>query len=391
MIRVGLLLLFTDQGWMGGLSYFRNLIGALYDLPDRQIEPVVITTPSAPAQILANFAPAPILRSRLVVPGGVLWKCRRFLQQGLGRDPLLERLLRREGIALLSHSGTLGRRSPVATLPWIPDFQELHYPEFFSAAERGARRRSAAQCCATATAVLLSSEAARADLASINPDCAGRARVLPFVASVPGLSELPSVAELESRHGFSGPYFHLPNQFWAHKNHGIVVEALRLLRARGQPVQVLATGNPRDHRQPGHYEALLQSAAAAGAGSDFRSLGLVSYLDLMGLMAGARAVLNPSLFEGWSTTVEEAKSLGKPVILSDLPVHREQNPPAGVFFDPRDPVTLAAHLAAAWACPAGPADAERMALAAQTLRERRREFAGRFQDIVLDLAASQPA
>jgi glycosyltransferase involved in cell wall biosynthesis len=50
--------------------------------------------------------------------------------------------------------------------------------------------------------------------------------------------------------------------------------------------------------------------------------------------------INPSLFEGWSTTVEEAKALGKFIILSDIKVHREQNPKDAVYFNAKDSVDL---------------------------------------------------
>ena len=43
-------------------------------------------------------------------------------------------------------------------------------------------------------------------------------------------------------------------------------------------------------------------------------------------------MINPSLFEGWSSTVEECKSVGKNMILSDLNVHKEQYP-TQTFFD----------------------------------------------------------
>jgi hypothetical protein len=39
--------------------------------------------------------------------------------------------------------------------------------------------------------------------------------------------------------------------------------------------------------------------------------------------------------EGWSTTVEEAKSLEGPLILSDIPVHRVQASTVADVFDPR--------------------------------------------------------
>ena len=61
------------------------------------------------------------------------------------------------------------------------------------------------------------------------------------------------------------------------------------------------------------------------------------------------AVLNPSRFEGWSSTVEEAKSIGKPVILFRIGVHIEQNPPNGRYFDPDDAEGLASIMADLWA------------------------------------------
>ena len=61
-------------------------------------------------------------------------------------------------------------------------------------------------------------------------------------------------------------------------------------------------------------------------------------------MRQSLAVIQTSLFEGWSTSVEEAIALGKQIILSDIPVHREQNPKQGVYFDPNAPVQLASIL-----------------------------------------------
>lgn len=68
---------------------------------------------------------------------------------------------------------------------------------------------------------------------------------------------------------------------------------------------------------------------------------VLPYADVLGLMRTAVAVINPSLMEGWSTTVEEAKSLGAPLILSDIPVHREQASTIADFFDAQSPASLA--------------------------------------------------
>ena len=64
--------------------------------------------------------------------------------------------------------------------------------------------------------------------------------------------------------------------------------------------------------------------------------GLIDSKELLCLMKNAYAVVQPSLFEGWNTTVEDCKALNKFVFLSDLPVHREQIHTNVCFFDPHD-------------------------------------------------------
>lgn len=386
MIRVAFVMAGLGQGWLGGVSYYRNLFRALRELPQPRVTPVIVTDPGGDDAQLEPFQPIEVLRTPLVRIGTPWWKVRRACQLWLDRDLPFERFLRGNRIGLLSHSGFLGRRCPIPSLPWIPDFQELDFPEFFSPAEREARSRGLAQACRHATAILVSSEAARTDLARAHPGCGVPVHVLRFVASVPGAGEVPTVEELQQRYRFSAPYFHLPNQFWAHKNHEAVIDAVHALRERGREVLVLATGNTADHRQPGHFAALERRVASLDLGKWFRVLGIVPYRDLMGLMAHSVAVVNPSHFEGWSTTVEEAKSLGKPVVLSDIPVHREQAPAGARYFDPRSPTALADALWEAWEARDPERDRATRARAERDLPGRRQQFARQFEDIVLSLA-----
>jgi glycosyltransferase involved in cell wall biosynthesis len=73
---------------------------------------------------------------------------------------------------------------------------------------------------------------------------------------------------------------------------------------------------------------------------------MVPYEELAPLMRASDALLNPSLFEGWSTSVEEARSAGVPMLLSDLAVHREQAGDLARYFDPRSAESLAEAMAA---------------------------------------------
>ena len=70
-------------------------------------------------------------------------------------------------------------------------------------------------------------------------------------------------------------------------------------------------------------------------------LGKVPYEDVIALMKNCEALINPSLFEGWSTTVEEAKSLGIKLLLSDISVHFEQLGNKAKYFKKNSALSLA--------------------------------------------------
>ena len=120
-----------------------------------------------------------------------------------------------------------------------------------------------------------------------------------------------------------------------------MIEALQLLRSGGVQVVVAASGRGFDPRHPGHFPAVERRIVEMHLADSFRILGMIPHDHLMALMCASDAVLNPSLSEGWSTTVEEARSLGVPLILSDLAVHREQAGAEAVYFARHDFYSLA--------------------------------------------------
>src|ERR1044071_279776 len=90
-----------------------------------------------------------------------------------------------------------------------------------------------------------------------------------------------------------------------------------------------------------HLEQLKQFIQDNGLQKNIYMLGLIPYGDVMRLLIGSACVINPSHFEGWSSTVEESKTLGKRVILSNIGVHVEQKPEFGIYFSPDDDAQLA--------------------------------------------------
>ena len=323
MIRVGFPPI-GGQAWQGGRNYLRNLLLATSLIEDRRIQPVLMSRAGEADDLtlegVESFVREGLLASARLVRASELG---RYL---VGRDLVEERWLARARIDVLSHGGPLGR-TRVPWIFWVPDLQHRRFPEFFGRFERRLRDSIYRGALRDAAVVITSSTSARDDLVRAYGTSGAPMRVLHFVSS-PRVDE----ARLPTREQLGAPprYFHLPNQFWKHKNHAVVIEAL----ASAPEVVVLATGASEDYRNPGHYEALMTRVRRLGLSDRFRHLGMVSHDELVALMRHSVAIINPSLFEGWSSTVEEAKSLGKRVLASDIAVHREQAPERGSFFPP---------------------------------------------------------
>lgn len=381
MIRVGFVLA-NSTSWTGGLNYIRNLIETVMALPDRRIEPVLIVEPGMKQGDLAGFAGVEVLRTALVGHSLPMRVARKGSARLLGRNLLLERFLRRHRIDVLSHSGFLGPRAKLPAIAWLPDFQHVRMPEFFPPEEIAARDRGYAETIRSTPTILLSSEDARGDLARFSPGAEAKSRVLNFIAGMVRLDDPRGADYLVDRYGIDRPYFYLPNQFWKHKNHRLVIDALGLLAAEGRAPLVVATGKTEDRRNPTHFTDLMAHAEAIDAAPYFKVLGLVPYEDLSILFRHAVALINPSHFEGWSTTVEESKSVGKRIILSDIPVHREQAPERGIFVGAGDPAAMAAAMVQALADWSEADEAAALAAAAAALPARSRAFGETYQRIV---------
>jgi glycosyltransferase involved in cell wall biosynthesis len=389
MIRVAFLLGALDQGWLGGINYYRGLIYALSSLPDRRIQPVIVTGSQPSAALIEAIGDVELLRTPLLDKHSASWLMAKGWRTLFGTDPMLEGYLHRHGISVVSHAPYIGRTKQLLTIGWIPDFQYKYLPDFFPQHELKLRESNNRKICRNSDAVIASSHAARRDLLefapNLNPE---QALVLQFTSGIRRGQRIPSLETLREKYRFGDKYFLLPNQFWMHKNHKLVFDSLKLLKAQSEKIEILLTGNDRDIKNPGFFDELMAYAEANGVRDDVRLLGITPYEDLLGLMAHSIALVNPSLFEGWSSTVEEGKALGKRLILSDIPVHREQSEDAA-FFAPGDADALAQHLKAAWYGFDRAQDAQNVQAALDGADSRWRAYGEAYQDLVEKLVMSR--
>jgi glycosyltransferase involved in cell wall biosynthesis len=386
MIRVAFVVPPHYQNWMGGINYYRNLLHAIQRTPDKRIEAVLFTGNKIGTPLLNSFPPVDLVQTALLDQFSLAWTSRMVIRETMSTDFFMEREFNKNAISVVSHyAGDLGTKTNMRVLGWIPDFQHMHYPEYFTEKELRSRNKTFLNICALSSHVLLSSNSAYEDFIAFAPAFSHKARILHFV-SQPNMpaQDLALTKDLKAKYDTYSKYFFLPNQFWKHKNHKVVFDAVKLLKDRGCNITVLCSGSTHDYRNKIHIQDLLEFIRANNLGENIHILGMINSIDLFYLMRNSVSVLNPSLFEGWSTTVEEAKSLGKNMTLSDIPVHREQDPPESDYFDPLNAAELAEVLWRKYNQHDGGPDFSLEAKAKETLTERTIRFAETYQRIILE-------
>lgn len=335
--------LIGGRNWTGGYNYLLNLVKVLAEHQGGRVTPVLLfgtDTDEAEAAPFAAIAGAEIVRTPLMNQARKTQSLLRSLV--LGVDAPVRALFQAQRIDLVFESAVFfGWRLGLPTVAWIPDLQHRVLPQLFGRLGYWKRELGFLAQVLSGRSVMVSSEDTRAACERHYAGCRGRTHVVHF--AVPPVHPVSSAGAraVADQYGLPAHFFFMPNQFWRHKNHLLVLQALALLRERGQPVLVAASGKQADPRDPEHFPKVAAMIEGLGLQDDFRLLGLIPYAHLGALMQASTALLNPSTFEGWSTTVEEARSLGVPMLLSDIAVHREQAADSAAFFDRHSAVALA--------------------------------------------------
>jgi len=345
-IKLNVAFVFIERDlWRGGYNYLLNLFSAIDSIPETPLTPHLYVGTHVNEIELEPFrqiACVNIIRSSLFEETRVK---RKFLATLLlGRDMEIYKQLVSDEIDLVFENARyfFGWRFPIPTVAWLPDFQHRHLPAMYGRLTWLKREIGYQVQIRSRSAVLLSSEDAKQDCERFYPFSCGRITVVHFATRVaPELLGQLTETVIEQYGLKPGQYFFFPGQLYKHKNHALVIRSLGLMKKEGKCVHVALSGEKDSLRSQGLYDNLLQLAEQEGVLSYIHFLGNIPFNDLLGLMRYSIAVINPSLFEGWSTVVEEARSMGLSMLLSDLPVHMEQMGEQAHYFDRYSPDSLA--------------------------------------------------
>jgi len=372
--------------WRAGITWPQSLLSALKQTYGNDVTLCLLapstkySLPNDLSRVIDEIIGIPVFQR--LTP---LWAMDRALKLTFSRDVIGSRALRSHRINVMFGPGIQYIYDKIPTLSWIPDFQHVHLPEMFSARERAQRDQEFLRTSKLSTRIVLMSEAVKKDFQAFTPMYAHKARVLRTASYIPASVYETDPKLIIDKYHLPEKFVYLPNQFWKHKNHELVFQALNILKDRGSRIFVACDGYQGDYRHPTYFQELVHKVCRWSVREQIAFLGLLPRDHMFQLMRQSVCVLNPSLFEGFGLTVDEARSIGKRVLISDIPAHREQNPLGALFFDPRDCEDLAQKLEKIWyEIPPGP-DMKLESEARQSLPGRIRACAESFMSVVREV------
>lgn len=130
-------------------------------------------------------------------------------------------------------------------------------------------------------------------------------------------------------------YYFYPAQFWAHKNHIRILQALSTLKNSGDERNVVFAGS--DQGSLPHVRSAITELGLDGL---VKILGFVPHEDMRGLYEACAAVVMPTYFGPTNLPPLEAWSIGRPLIYSSLCARHASE--AALVVDPDDASALAA-------------------------------------------------
>lgn len=330
-----------SKNWIGGSSYLKNLILALEGLQSDELDMFFLAPigkygrtndKGNNIECSTQFGVDGTVYYRLPKRPSLTWVINGVSKRIFSCDAVMQKDLKRRGIDVIFGQCIGYQLRRIATLSLLPDFQHRHLIHMFSSEEIENRDRWFLESLKYSTRIIVFSEAVKRDIQTFAQKYSSKTRVLRPVSYIPPSIYDASLDEVLGLYSLPRKFFYLPNQFWKHKNHATVFKAMKILKDKGINTYLVCTGNPVDYRHPEYISELLCQISQWGLREHVICLGEIPYEHVLLLIRQCICVLNPSLFEGWGSTVDEARSVGKRVLISDIPAHREQSLVEAVYF-----------------------------------------------------------
>jgi glycosyltransferase involved in cell wall biosynthesis len=145
--------------------------------------------------------------------------------------------------------------------------------------------------------------------------------------------------DIKQKYQIEGEYIYYPAQFWAHKNHIYIVDAILKLKDKGIFLTAIFSGSDK-----GNLSYVLDYAQKLNVAHLVKYIGFAPNEEIYHLYQQSLALVMPSYFGPTNIPPLEAFAIGTPVIYSDLAGLREQVADAALLCDLKDSDSLVEHI-----------------------------------------------
>jgi glycosyltransferase involved in cell wall biosynthesis len=332
--KLGLIFNFNPK-WTGGIIYLLNAIRILNFLEDKD-KPIVFVFYNPTLKKYVDDIDYPYLK---LVPHESPTIYKGYIDSFLkNKNTFVHDLVVNKGLDAIfpMHDYPVKSKLEAKLVSWYADLQHMYYPQFFTKRKLIERNARIKFILKNSKDLVVSSQAVKDDFINFyKVPKSIKIHIYHFVSIIDSLPTM-TASEIKAKYGLPDSYYIVSNQFQKHKNHVVIFKAVDQLQKKGIPVHVALTGRFTTDSNSPYMQELHHLVAENNLKNSISFLGLIPRADQLLLMKYAEAIIQPSLFEGWSTVIEDAKSLQVPVIAANLKVNIEQLEETGTYFEPHN-------------------------------------------------------
>ena len=253
---------------------------------------------------------------------------------GSNRFFTLDKIAKKEQIDMFYFAAPLFARTslPYIFTVWDLGHRTMLYSPEVSKEDWGYREKMYSTMLPRATYIITGNNQGKSELLQYYKLDANRIKIVPFPLSISCFCE-------ETKPDFidDNPFYFYPAQFWPHKNHICILDALVILREKyNLSPKFYFTGSDKGNRT--YIESQISKKHLE---DQVKITGYISDSELNYLYTHAEAMVFASLMGPNNLPPLEAIYHKCPVIISDIPGHIEQMGNAALFFDGYRPEELA--------------------------------------------------
>jgi len=380
----------------GTFQYCQTILDAVVALPREEFSVVVGCTSDIWQEHLASYEDVKVVR----IPAGFWGRALGFawlllrLPMGLWRricplfHPMARAMLReRCDLWIFPAQDARSFQVPVPALVTILDVVHLYdgrrFPEAASRWELLYRVPTYANICRWARGIIVLSSIDRRQVLDAFHPPAGRLHVLPMV--VPRyIEEAPTPPDFDGKYRLPAKYLFYPAQFWEHKNHKNLLQALAVLKPDLPDLKLVLVGSRKNA-----WNSVLKLMTDLRLVDDVLILGYVPDTDMPELYRRARALIYASCYGPTNLPPLEAMALGCPMALAEVTCMPDRVGDAALVFHQDSVAEMADCMRRLWT------DDDLCAELAQKGKKRaasweQPQFNRSFQEIATKLTSGKP-